>query len=563
MEAASSEFDRLLHFLGEDAGHVRCRLLQTLFESMSEGLAVIDQEGRTVVVNDRLASLLGRSAEQLSGQLLLDLVDARDRGSVARALQAGSDREGGPHEFRLLRQDTIPMHVIGTFAPLTSSDGATRGVAVLISDVTWPREIEDQLRWRLRYEEAAAFCAQALVGTVNLDDVIPRVCRKLLEATGVSRVYVFEDVDDPCLGLCMRQRYEVVAPGIVPEMDDVGLQCLAYEKCAVDPLPAFAAGRHFECLVREVGDDGKRQAMERRGIKSILLLPICVEGRQWGFIGFNDCREERLWRAEDIRVLRTAATIIGNALENDRAQSRVRAYQNRLQQLASALTLAEERGRRKVATDLHDDVSQSLALATMRLKSLAARCPEGLAAEAISIGQLLEQVVQHVRTLTFDLSPPVLYELGLGAAVEWLADNIRARHSLSIVVDAGDTVGPADETTRVLVFRAVRELLMNVVKHSGATEARVALSQGVASIHIVVEDNGRGFDTREVHTRSGPAGGFGLFDIRERLAHIGGRLDVSSKPGSGVRATMFVPLNQRGARRPEVTCDEHTNTIGR
>lgn len=297
MEAASSEFDRLLHFLGEDAGHVRCRLLQALFESMSEGLAVIDQEGRTVVVNDRLASLLGRSAEQLSGQLLLDLVDARDRGSVARALQAGSDREGGPHEFRLLRQDTIPMHVVGTFAPLTSSDGATRGVVVLTSDVTWPREIEDQLRWRLRYEEAAAFCAQALVGTVNLDDVIPRVCR--------------------------------------------------------------------------------------------------------------------------------------------------------------------------------------------------------------------------------------------------------------------------NETTRVLVFRAVRELLMNVVKHSGATEARVALSQGVASIHIVVEDNGRGFDTREVHTRSGPAGGFGLFDIRERLAHIGGRLDVSSKPGSGVRATMFVPLNQRGARRPEVTCDEHTNTIGR
>ena len=543
MDLVSSDLDRLAETLGEDTGAIQWRFLRAVLDAAAEGIVVVDTFGRMMLANERLAIMLGVEVRALFEQPLLGFIDPQDRSHLAEVLRPGLAGSGGQHEFRLLHRFTMPVYVTGTFVPLVGSDGAALGTVALITDLTGHREIEEQLRWRLRYEEAAAYCAQSLVGTVDLDEALPRVCRKLLEATSVSRVYVFEDIDDPDRGLCMRQRCEAAAPGILREISDPILQRLPYAKCAVHPLPAFEAGRHFECLVREVASDHDRGIMEKLGIKSVLLLPIFVGGRRWGHIGFNDCRVERFWRAEDIRVLRTAATILGSALENDQVQARVRAYQGRLRRLASELTLAEERGRRRVAGDLHDDVSQSLALATMRLKTLAAHAPAELAPELAGVGQLVEQVLQHVRTLTFDLSPPVLYELGLAAAVEWLADRMRDRHALSVAVDAPEAAGPVDETTRVLVFRAVRELLVNVVKHAGVTEARVTVSRSGAAITLVVEDDGRGFDLSEVQARSSAAGGFGLFDIRERLAYIGGRLDLQSTPGRGTRAVLYVPLS--------------------
>jgi len=237
--------------------------------------------------------------------------------------------------------------------------------------------------------------------------------------------------------------------------------------------------------------------------------------------------------------------------ERRQAEARLLDYQGQLRSLASELLLAEERERRRLATDLHDHIGQTLAVTQMHIDAL--RPPTATAdvtPELDQVSALLDEMDEAIRTLTFELSPPVLHELGLGAGVEWLAEQLQAQHGLHVeLVDDGQPK-PLEEDVRTLVFRAVRELLINVVKHAGAGEARVDLSRIGDQIHAQVSDDGRGFESRPDSAPRVSSGGFGLFSIRERMESIGGSVHIESTPGQGTRALLTAPL-QPGGEDPE------------
>jgi len=229
--------------------------------------------------------------------------------------------------------------------------------------------------------------------------------------------------------------------------------------------------------------------------------------------------------------------------ERRQAEERLLSYQGQLRSLASELLLTEERERRRIATDLHDDIGQTLAVIQMKIDSL--RPPEGSpqsTEELDLISALLDGMDEAIRTLTFQLSPPVLYELGLKAGVEWLAEQLQAQHGLRIEVSDDGLPKPLDEDVRTLIFRAVRELLINVVKHAQAGGARVSLSRVGAYIHAQVLDDGTGFEPRPDNAPRDSTGGFGLFSIRERMESIGGSVQMESAPGEGTRALLIAPL---------------------
>jgi signal transduction histidine kinase len=147
--------------------------------------------------------------------------------------------------------------------------------------------------------------------------------------------------------------------------------------------------------------------------------------------------------------------------------------------------------------------------------------------------------------MTWQLSPPVLYEVGLVAALRWLAGDMERRYGLRVTVeDEGECAG-LDETTRISLFRSVSELLINVAKHAKIDQASVCVSNWVKDIVIVVEDPGVGFDP------SSNASEYGLFSVRERLHHLGGILAISSRPGEGTKVTLLVPRNTAGSKTTE------------
>ncbi len=238
-------------------------------------------------------------------------------------------------------------------------------------------------------------------------------------------------------------------------------------------------------------------------------------------------------------------SVIRDITERKWAEERVLTYQEQLRSLTSELSLIEERERRYIATELHDNISQTLAIAKIKL---------GMAQEVTSstdwvgslneIGELVDEAIQYTRSLTFELSPPILYELGFEAAAEWLTEQIQEQHHIEIGFEDDRRSKPMSEEIRIALFKATKELLINIVKHAQASKAKVSIWREDHSIRIRVEDDGVGFSTSE-GKQLRKTTGFGLFNIRERMKYLGGDMVIESEPGRGTRVTLSAPLEEK------------------
>ncbi len=226
---------------------------------------------------------------------------------------------------------------------------------------------------------------------------------------------------------------------------------------------------------------------------------------------------------------------------NDELERRVSERTAQLRQLAFKLILAEEEERRRLAEVLHDSLQQLLVYARLTVgeaRSVARgeRLRQSLGRVELSLGEAIEVS----RTLTAELSPPLLYERGLLAAARWLCERLRERAGLAVELRAGAEAEPRHEITRLLLFQSIRELLANVVKHAGVKEAVVEIGRVEGQVRVLVADRGRGFGPESPASERSDAG-FGLFSIRERLRQLGGSFEVESAPGRGTRVTLCVP----------------------
>ncbi|MEW6236397.1 MAG: ATP-binding protein [Candidatus Omnitrophota bacterium] len=219
------------------------------------------------------------------------------------------------------------------------------------------------------------------------------------------------------------------------------------------------------------------------------------------------------------------------------------AHREKLQALTSELFLIEERERRKLASDLHDSISQSLSLSMLELSSLAkVRAEEEIKEQASRIRKRLDLTLQSTRDLTYQLCPPLLYQAGLGPAIAQLAEEFQRHHGFAVDFrESGESKSLAEEL-RYFLFRATRELLVNITKHAQASHVEISLTWDNDFIRIQVSDDGIGF-TREVALNSiSDQGGYGLFGLRERAARMGGGLDIQSMPMQGTIARLTIPL---------------------
>jgi PAS domain S-box-containing protein len=236
-----------------------------------------------------------------------------------------------------------------------------------------------------------------------------------------------------------------------------------------------------------------------------------------------------------------AICMVEDITEQKQAEKEIRTYQEQLRSVASELSLTEERERRRLATDLHDHVGQILALAQIKLGAIRESASSTQLLEPMDeVRRLIEQTIQYTRSLTFELSPPILYDLGFDAAVEWLAELIQEQHGLTVKVQADRSAKPMSDEIRVILFQTVRELLANVVKHANAKNIGVFIRREDDTLKVKIEDDGLGKGIA-ADAANGPSG-FGFFSIKERLKYLGGQLEVVSEPGWGTRVTLQVPL---------------------
>ncbi len=349
-------------------------------------------------------------------------------------------------------------------------------------------------------------------------------------------------------------------------------------------------------LLTTITEDQKnvlRNTCHRYGYESLSLIPIRSGNTTLGLIHVAD-REPGAITTDIVNILENAALQLGTAIqricaeqalkdshdelerrvdqrtemlvhtkdqllleveERKKKEQELLGYQQRLRHLSSTLLQTEERERRHIATEIHDRIGQALAVTKIQLGVLQAEVDsQDLKMKVENIRGVLSQTIRDTRTLSFELSPPVLYELGLQAALEWLAEIIRRQNGLKIDVTGDGSDQTLDAGKRVVLFRTCRELLFNVVKHADARHARVSLRSDGAVIKVKILDDGTGFDPELLQTGYDPfVRGFGLFSIREQLQHQGGTFEIDSGPGRGSAVTIVMPLSMAGKPEEEVS----------
>jgi signal transduction histidine kinase len=241
--------------------------------------------------------------------------------------------------------------------------------------------------------------------------------------------------------------------------------------------------------------------------------------------------------------------------ERDETARQLIAYQERIRTLSAQISLTEEEERRRIAAGLHDHIGQNLAVAKLKLGVLQAAggLPGELLAACEEIRALIDQSIRATRTLTFELSSPVLNTLGLRAALEDLAERTQEQHGILCCFAADRQAMPLARAKEVVLFRVTRELIFNAVKHAQARTISLVLERVRDQIQICLGDDGVGFDAgcfSDSFCRRPEA--FGLFSVREQLAFIGGCFEIKSAPGCGTQLVVTAPLDEplREPREP-------------
>ena len=217
-------------------------------------------------------------------------------------------------------------------------------------------------------------------------------------------------------------------------------------------------------------------------------------------------------------------------------------YQSRLKALARKLVQVENRERRHLAYVLHDDIGQMLAALNMKFSALSETTNQQRIPELVAqVDELIGQIMESTKTLTWEISPTSLYETDMAAGLEHMADDLKNFFGLDVsIITAGIRV-ELDRETSAFTFRCTRELLINTAKHSGQDHAEVGISQYGDKVHLVVSDQGKGFNLQDLENSVRP--GFGLFSIRERLESIHGAMHIESAPGQGTKIMLIIPLD--------------------
>ncbi len=290
----------------------------------------------------------------------------------------------------------------------------------------------------------------------------------------------------------------------------------------------------------------------------------CISGLEYDLIGRSGQARRVTFSATVVRdaagAFKMSRGVMFDVSDRHRALEALRAMTEQLEQrvaerteqlraLVFDLEAAEDRERRQIARDLHDDLGQILAAASVRLAGLRDDARDDVRDPARAVATLVDQANAATRSLAAQLAPAVLYELGLAPALEWLSEEVNRTFGLEVSVQDDGRPKPLSQEARAILYRVVRELVINVAKHARTESAIIEVQRADDQISIRVSDAGAGYDPAALVAT--PRRGLGLVSVRERLSFIGGKLEVRSSPGHGTVAVMSAPLSSNSEASAE------------
>ena len=506
-------------------------LLRAVINNSPDAIYVKDRESRWLMANPAVLRIVGKTAEQAIGHTDLELYADP---LIGRAILENDRRileRGESEAFEEIADTPEGRRTFWSIkAPRRDSKGNTLGIIGISRDITAQKEANEELRrakdeleTRVRertaeLEQTAAVLGEEVVERRHAEQGVLAERQRfldVLEALPVMICLLTPDHQVPFANRAYRTSFGAAD----------GRRCHDCKFGRKKPCPACQAFTPLET--------GRPHRWE-------LTIPggRTIEVHNYPF---RDADGSPLILEMDLDVTesRLAEKKLHEAHENLSARA------TQLRALAGELTLAEQRERRRMAKILHDHLQQFLVAAKFRTTLLGRTGDDVVGQAAKEVEQLLDSALDASCSLTAELSPPILHEAGLSAGLEWLARWMAHKYGLVIDISAEEGLPHLAEDVTILLFESTRELLFNAVKHAHVRSATVNMRRiDESELQITVSDTGPGFDVTRLKKAGEAGGGFGLFSIRERLALIGGRMEIDSTPGMGSRFTLTCPLDQ-------------------
>ena len=462
-----------------------------LFEHARDAIVTFDPEGNITDANKAVEEY-GFKREELMGKSLFDFVIEEHRD---KAVEDFETLIGG----RSVRDEMDVITPKGTITVEYCDNPIIRGkhvvgVQAILTDITDRKEAERVLR---ESEERLKILFESTPDAIYLND---------LEG-------YFVDGNNAAEELSGFKRGELVGKNFT----EVGLLSSDDIPKAVANLERIAAGQTAgpdEFTLTKT--DGSRVMVEIRA------YPVQINNRTLS-----------LWITHDIT-------------KRKEAEERLLKYQAKLKAMASEILRTQDRERKRIALGLHDNICQNLVITKVLLEStLRLVSDPGVSRPLKMASGAMSELIEQANSLTFELSNPILHELGFVLAMKkHLTEEIQQKYGIAFELEGDEGLRIPDEEIKSALFRISRELLTNIIKHAQARNVKVSIHKRSNQIRTVIQDDGVGFDSSKVGSEVFKTSRFGLFSIREQLENLGGNFEIESEPGQGTTVTVVVPLGE-------------------
>ena len=471
--------------------------LENLFRTTADGIMVTDHQSYISMVNESTAKMLGYSQDELIGKYMGELspkennYEERIKAFTTELFEKGIIT-GYQHSW--LRKDGRIIDCETSVALLKDEEGNVAGAVGSIRDITERKKSEEVL-----LESEGKY--RGVVNNIGIGVSLISPNMEILSLNNQMQQW-FPEADVSTKPICYKTFNN-------PPRERVCSYCPTFK--------TLQDGQVHESITDTPQDD---KIIHYRIISSPL---INKEGK-----------------------ITSAIEMVEDITEQKTAQEKLLDYQKQLKTLTSQITLTEEKERKRFAEYLHNEIGQHLFASQIQAGRLKNSFDSKEDAKILNdVINNLKQIIDKSRSLTFELSSPILYELGLKKALEWLGENIHKQHNLVVTLNDDKQEKPLDDDMKMFLYQAVRELLTNVAKHAQTQNAIVSIKKENSNIQICVEDNGVGFDPSHEQSSDYSNNRFGLFHISERIEQFGGQIEIESQPNCGTQITLVAPLKNR------------------